>query len=287
MAVVDLHLHTTASDGQLSPTQLVRLLARRGIKTAALTDHDSTEGLPEAFEAAKEFPDLTIIPGIELSADVPGSEIHILGYFFRWQDAEFQKILTEFREGRVDRAQNMVAKLHGMGLELRWERVLELAGGGAVGRPHIALAMLEKGFIQDTKEAFDRYLGRGGPAYVSRMKLTPTDALDLIHQNGGVAVLAHPSWVNDLEEHLKAMKDAGLAGMEVHYGSYSPELVRELGDLARQFDLIPCGGSDYHAMDTHDEALPGDQGPSEEVIKILSDRAQRMSGGKTFPPAEP
>ena len=287
MAVVDLHLHTTASDGRLSPTELVRFLARRGIKTAAITDHDSTEGLAEAFKAAKEFPNLTIIPGIELSADVPGSEIHILGYFMRWEDREFQKTLEEFRRGRVHRAKGMVEKLARMGLELEWERVLELAGNGAVGRPHVALAMVEKGFIKGTKEAFTHYIGRNGPAYVERMKLTPKDAIALIRKVDGVAVLAHPSWVDNLEEHLKQMKEADLGGMEVYYGSYSPEMVRHFAELAEQFDLIPCGGSDYHAMDTEDESLPGDQGPPEKVVEELRARAKKRPEQKTAPPVVP
>lgn len=287
MTVVDLHLHTTASDGRLSPTELVRFLARRGIRAAAITDHDSTEGLDEAFKAAEETPNLTLIPGIELSADVPGSEVHILGYFMRWEDREFQETLEEFRRGRVRRAKGIVEKLAQMGLEMEWERVLELAGSGAVGRPHVALAMVEKGFVKDTREAFTRYIGRNGPAYVERMKLTPKDAIALIRKVGGAAVLAHPSWVDNLEESLKQLKEADLAGMEVYYGSYSPEMVRHFARLAEQLDLIPCGGSDYHAMGTEDESLPGDQGPPEKVVEELCARAMRVPEQKAAPPVVP
>ena len=142
MAIVDLHLHTSASDGRLSPTELVHFVAHRGISIASITDHDSTEGLAEAFEASATFPHLTIIPGIELNTDVPGGEIHILGYFVPMEDQKFQRTLVELRSGRVVRAKGMVEKLAQMGLDIEWDRVLELASDGAVGRPHVAQAMV-------------------------------------------------------------------------------------------------------------------------------------------------
>ena len=145
MATVDLHLHTTASDGRLSPTELVNLLGERGLRIAAITDHDSTEGLTEAYEAKARFPHLSLIPGIELSTEAGDSEIHVLGYFLNWQDQEFQRVLSGFRKGRVGRGQAMVERLGELGLPVEWERVLHFAGDGAVGRPHIALAMVERG----------------------------------------------------------------------------------------------------------------------------------------------
>lgn len=153
-ALVDLHLHTLASDGRLSPTELVRLAASQGLKTISVTDHDTTDGLAEAFEAAKGFPGLRIIPGIELSADVPGDEVHVLGYFFNPDDAELQAELVRFREGRVDRAKTMVEKLGQLGIHVEWERVQHFAGDGAVGRPHIAMALVEAGYCQEPKDAF-------------------------------------------------------------------------------------------------------------------------------------
>ena len=179
MAEVDLHLHTTCSDGRLTPTQLVELVAARGIVVAAITDHDSTEGLPEALKAASRFPQLTIIPGVELSTDIPGNEIHVLGYFIRYEDAAFQETLRSFRDGRVDRAREMVDKLAALGLPVDWERVCELAQG-AVGRPHIAQAMVEKGYISYPQEAFTHYIGRNGPAYAERDKMTPAEAVEYI-----------------------------------------------------------------------------------------------------------
>ena len=154
-ANIDLHLHTLASDGRLTPTELIRLAAKLGLKTIAVTDHDSTEGLAEAYEAAKEFPELRIIPGIEMSADIPGDEVHVLGYFLDYQDEQFQATLSEFRTGRVGRAQIMVEKLKDLGKPVDWERVLHFAADGSVGRPHIALAMGEAGYFKEPKESFD------------------------------------------------------------------------------------------------------------------------------------
>ncbi len=269
MATVDLHLHTTASDGRLTPTELVNLLGERGIRIASITDHDSTEGLPEAYEAKERFPELTLIPGIELSTEAGDSEIHVLGYFLDWKNEEFQKVLSGFRDGRIGRGQAMVNKLGELGLPVEWDRVLHFAGDGAVGRPHIALAMVERGYVPGVKEAFDLYLGRDGPAYAERQKLTPEDAVGIIRGVGGAAVLAHPSYVNNLDSHLVRMKDAGLAGMEVYYSHYPPKTVRQLREVARRFDLLPCGGSDYHALGQDDETLPGHIGPPEEVVEAL------------------
>ena len=144
-AQVDLHLHTTASDGRLSPTELVRLVAGQGLKQVSISDHDTTEGLAEAYRAAQEFPDLRIIPGIELSTDVPGDEVHMLGYFIQYENEEFQRVLRGFRSGRLERGEAMVDKLEELGLHITWERVKEIAGDGSVGRPHIALALVEQG----------------------------------------------------------------------------------------------------------------------------------------------
>ena len=279
MSTVDLHLHTTASDGRLSPSELVHYLAAQKLRFAAITDHDSTEGLPEALKVKEQYPDLTLVPGIELSTEAPGTEVHVLGYFINWQDQEFQSVLTNFRRGRVGRAQGIVERLMGLGLPLEWERVLYFAGDGAVGRPHIALAMVEKGYVSDVRQAFDLYLGRNGPAYVDRQKLTPRDAIEIIRGVGGAAVLAHPSWVDQLDTHLEEMKEAGLAGMEVYYGNYSPNLVSDLKRTADRFDLVPCGGSDYHALGAPDEALPGNVGPPETTVEEL----HRRSAGAAAP----
>ncbi len=275
-AQADLHLHTIASDGRLTPTELVQLAVRQGLKTIAVTDHDTTEGLAEAYEAAKNFPDLRIIPGIELSADVPADEVHVLGYFINPNDPELQTELTKFREGRVGRAKAMVEKLGGLGIHVEWERVQHFAGDGAVGRPHIALALVEAGYCNEPKDAFPEYLGRNGLAYVERVKLTPAEAVGMIHRAGGAAVLAHPAYMNDMEAGIANLAGIGLSGMEVHYAKYRDDTIRQLARLAREYDLIPCGGSDYHGLGNSDECLPGENGPPLDSVDRLEAAAQAV-----------
>ena len=276
MALVDLHLHTTASDGRLTPSELVDLAAAQGLRAIAITDHDSTEGLPEAFESARKHPGLTLIPGIEISVDVPGNEIHILGYYIRHEDADVQETLTQFRQGRQDRGRRMVESLREMGMEITWERVQELAGEAAIGRPHVAQALVEGGWVRDTDEAFEKYIGRNSPAYSERAKLSPTDAINLIKSWGGVPVMAHPLYVDDYLNHVADLTAAGLVGMEVHYAKFSREQVNELTRVAEKFGLVPCGGSDYHAIPDRDERLPGSSGPPLETVELLKRHARTV-----------
>lgn len=275
---VDLHLHTTFSDGTLTPTQLVTLCAERGLKTICISDHDTTNGLPEAFEAAAAYPDVTVIPGIELSTDVPGSEIHILGYFVDHTDASLQAILEEFRDGREDRGRKMVENLNELGLAISWERVQQIAGDASIGRPHIAQALVEAGYVKYPRDAFDEYIGRNGSAYVERPKLLPEDAVRLLVDHGALPVMAHPTYsesksdrdgVSSLPEILSGLRAAGLVGMEVYYGDYTPEQVEWLRGLADDFDLIPCGGSDYHALGNPGEPEPGTVGPPMSSVESL------------------
>ena len=279
IATIDLHLHTLASDGRLTPTDLIRLVAKQGLKTISVTDHDSTEGLAEAYEAAMEFPDLRIIPGIEMSADIPGDEVHVLGYFLDYHDEQFQATLEEFRMGRVGRAQIMVEKLKALGKPVEWERVLKFAGDGSVGRPHIALAMVEAGYFKEPKEAFDEYLGNDGLAYYDRPKLNPIESVEMIQRVGGVPVLAHPTFMNDMEVGIANLKKVGLKGMEVYYAQYDDDTVRHLARLAREYDLIPCGGSDYHGLGNTGEPLPGTLGPPESTITLLEEAAAKSRSG--------
>ncbi len=274
-ATIDLHLHTLASDGRLTPTELIQLVIKQGLQTISITDHDSTEGLAEAYEAAKEFPHLRIIPGIEMSADLPGNEVHVLGYFLDYHDVEFQATLSEFRRGRVDRAQIMVEKLDALGMHVDWERVQHFAGDGSVGRPHIALALVEAGFFKEPKEAFEEYLGNDGLAYYDRPKLNPIESVEMINRVGGVPVLAHPTFMNDMEAGITDLKKVGLVGMEVYYAQYDDDTVRHLARLAKEYDLIPCGGSDYHGLGNTGEPLPGTLGPPEETITLLEDAAAK------------
>ena len=278
MADVDLHLHTTASDGRLTPARLVALAAKQGLRVIAITDHDSTNGLEEAYEEAQEHRQLRLIPGIELGTDMPGDEIHVLGYFLQYKDDGVQEVLQKFRLGRVHRARRMVEKLDQQGIKLEWKRVQQIAGEGSVGRPHIALAMVEKGYISHPKDAFISHLGRNGSAYVDREKLTPREAVLLIRSWGGAAVLAHPAYIEqDLDEILGDLKSAGMAGMEVYYAQYAEDKISELADLAKRHGLLACGGSDYHALGNPVEPLPGDNGPTMDVVAQLEKLARSMN----------
>ncbi|MCL5961567.1 MAG: PHP domain-containing protein [Chloroflexi bacterium] len=255
-SIIDLHLHTTASDGMYSPRELVDRAVRAGLRYIAVTDHDTVDGVAPAIQVAKSLP-LEVIAGIELSTEVPRGEVHVLGYFIDPRNPELQKTLDLLKSARWARAQEMVARLASLGLGLDWDRLLALAGKAAIGRPHIAQALVDSGYVTSIPEAFEKYIGRGGPAYVDRYKLAPTDAIGLLSRSGGVSSLAHPADIDDLGAILPALAQAGLAGLEAYYHNYSPSTVRSLLDLAAMYDLVPTGGSDHHGWPTMKEAPVG------------------------------
>ncbi len=230
MSEVDLHLHSSASDGRLSP---------------------------EALETARAFPGMTFIPGVEISTDVPEGEVHVLGYFIDFTDSALGRSLERFRNSRQGRAQGMINKLAGLGVNIDWARVQELAGDGAVGRPHIARAMLEKGYISKFEDAFEKYIGRGGPAYVERYKMTPAEAVALVRRARGLPVLAHPFTAPEPEKLLKALKPEGLVGLEAYYKDASRKDTDAMLALAAKYGLIATGGSDYHGIGESNEVKPG------------------------------
>jgi len=278
-SLADLHCHSTFSDGRLTPSQLIDLAYRNGVRIFSLTDHDIVDGLPEAFEVAGRHPDFTLIPGIEMSTDVPGNEVHILGHFIDWHDEQFLRRLRRLQESRLNRARDMVEKLNAMGKPVTWERVQAFAGEGAVGRPHIALALVEAGHVATVNEAFDLYLSRNGPAYVERDRLSPEEVVGLILSVGGMATLAHPRELlasGSLDDLLGALKRAGLTGMEVYYQDYLPEEVETLRALASKFELIPLGGSDYHGLGGPQQREPGNiplpMEPVEQLLSLARDR---------------
>ena len=248
---VDLHLHSTASDGSLPPQGLVSLARERGLRHIAVTDHDSTEGVDAALRAAQDTP-LEVIPGVEINTDTPNGELHVLGYFLDHHDPELSDGLSRMRAGRMGRGEGMVQRLRDMGFDVSWERVQAIAGaaaGGAVGRPHVARALVEGGYVNSIKEAFDRYIGNDGPAYVARAKLEPAEAVAIVRRAGGLPVLAHPADIPQLESFLPGLIAAGLVGLECYYGVYPPETVERLVAAARSSGLVPTGGSDFHGLD--------------------------------------
>ncbi len=228
MPGVDLHLHSTASDGHLNPADVVRKSTELGVTVIAISDHDTVDGIAPALAAAKAFPQLTVIPCVEISTDVPNGEVHVLGYFIDYTDHELLVRLERMRDSRRERAQRMIAKLRNLGIDIDWQRVQEIAGSGSVGRPHIAQAMLEKGHITSIKEAFTDYISRGGPAYAEREKMTPLQVSEIISQAKGLPVLAHPLTISDPEAIVIELKKAGLVGIEAYYDGYTADEVSRL-----------------------------------------------------------
>jgi len=272
---VDLHIHSTASDGRLTPSDIVREAVERGLTYIALTDHDSVDGIAPAQAAAQAFPQLKVIPGVEISTDIPQGEVHVLGYFIDYTDPELRASLKRFKNSRLRRAQGMVAKLANLGIHLDWQRVQEIAGGSSIGRPHIAQAMLEKGYIGSIRQAFTEYLSRDGPAYVEREKMTPAEAVELIVNAQGLAVLAHPLTFNDPEAMIIELKAAGLVGIEAYYDGYTAEEINRLVGLADKHNLIATGGSDYHGLDPTETAIGGTDLPLESVERLIALAKQR------------
>jgi predicted metal-dependent phosphoesterase TrpH len=268
---VDLHVHSTASDGRLTPAEVIQEAAERGLVYIALADHDSVDGIAAAKAAAQRLLHLAVIPAIEISTDTPQGEVHILGYFIDYTDPQLLAKLDDFKNSRRRRAQAMVAKLDGLGVHIDWQRVLELAGASTIGRPHIAQAMLEKDYVPSFKEAFDEYLGHGKPAYVEREKMLPAEAVAIIVKARGLPVLAHPLTTEDPDGLILELKPAGLVGLEAYYNGYSAEEVEGLVALAQKHDLVATGGSDFHGIEPDEEtAIGGADVPLEAVERLIA-----------------
>ena len=281
MSRVDLHIHSTASDGRLSPAEVVRKSAEAGLTVIALADHDTVDSIVPALEAAKTFPGLRVIPCVEISTDTPKGEAHVLGYFIDYTHPELKATLASSRNSRRERARAMIAKLKDLGIYVDWQRVQEIAGSGSIGRPHIAQAMFEKGYIASIKEAFTKYIGWGGPAYVGRHKITPGEAVKLILRAKGLPVLAHPLTINDPEATVIELKAAGLVGIETYYDGATNEEINRLVSLADRYGLITTGGSDYHGLDASTETMIGGAAvpiaAAEQLIALAEQRALKLA----------
>lgn len=245
--MVDLHSHTTASDGALAPRELVQEAARRGVRILSITDHDSTEGLAEAFDEVARHPPMVLVPGIEINCDVPGGEIHILGYFVDYEAEWFQAFLREQRAERLARIHRIAERLASLGLPIDPREVFALVQEGSAGRPHVARVMVARGYVKDYREAFDRYLKAGGPAHVPRKKLSPTEAIALLRKAAGVPVLAHPG-LADLDGLIPGLVRAGLMGIECYYHEHSPAQTRNYLQMCKDLGLAATGGSDFHGF---------------------------------------
>ncbi|MEW5865551.1 MAG: PHP domain-containing protein [Bacillota bacterium] len=277
---VDLHVHSTASDGRYTPGQLVRMACENHVTALALTDHDTVDGVFEAASAGRKY-QVRVIPGVELSTDIEDAEIHILGYYVDVSSAKFRRALHALREGRARRAQKILEKLDKLGIKIPLSYVFSLGKDGFVGRSQVFRAMVNLGYARPERRYgdFEKYLGKQGAAYVEHYGFTPREAVAAVLSAGGVPVLAHPgrtagdSIVTDLIE-------AGLAGIEAYYPTHSPEIVKRWVAVARRHNLIVTGGSDFHGVAPDEPARLGGVAVPEEVVSELDKRWRQLAHEK-------
>lgn len=263
----DLHIHTNASDGAITPEDVVRMASRCNLRAIAITDHDTMEGIQSAKEEAK-IQHLDVLEGVELSTECDGLEIHILAYCIDPNNAEFQRHLSIFRDARLVRAEKMVSKLRNMGIKINFQEVLEHAGTGSVGRPHIAQALLAAGTINNIAEAFEHYIGFGRPAYEPRLKYHPVAMVKLVRDLGGIPVLAHPG-ISCEETLVLSLIKEGLQGLEVYHPQHSQNMEKYYLGLCKRYDLLATGGSDFHGVGATGHGKIGEAvAPYEIVLQI-------------------
>jgi len=268
---IDIHSHSTASDGQYPAAEVAERAAAAGLAVWALTDHDSVGGL-ESARAAADAHGLRFVPGIELSVHLDRREVHVLGHFVDPRSValrSFEDLLAEKRRVRMG---EIIHKLAALGVALTPDEIETFSGGKTLGRPHVARAMVDKGVVSTVKEAFDRFLGEGRPAYVGRYRLTVKEAVDLIRGAGGAATLAHPG-VSSIERgDLERMKAWGLVGVEAHHPDHNPSVREKYLRIAKEFDLVPTAGSDFHGEAVNPDRHLGEESMAEEELARLEER---------------
>lgn len=280
---VDLHLHSTKSDGTSTPAQVVHAAVAAGLSTIALTDHDNLDGIDEA-RAAAEGTGLGFISGTELSVDWEGGAMHMLVYFLEPGSGPLQDRLIAIRRGRSERNHEIVAALQGLGIDITHDEIAAEAGGSGIGRPHIAAVLVAKGIVADIPEAFDRLLATGRPAYRPRLRLGVDEAISLARASGGVPVIAHPHTLgipaDGYAEAFRGLVAAGLGGIEAYYGEYTPQLRRHLAGLCEDLGIVATGGSDYHGAYKPDLAVGTGRGdlhvPDHVVASLVAQRDHRQ-----------
>ncbi len=266
----DLHLHTHFSDGTYTPEQLAAEGKRFGLAAMSLTDHDTIEGCPRMAVACGQL-GIEFIPGTELTAEIDGNELHLLGYYLDIHNAKLAEAMTKFQAVRVNRIREMVTRLNNAGVPLDPENVFAIANCHSPGRPHVARALVQSGVCTSMDEAFERFLKRGRPGFVSKFKISATDAIALIHSAGGAAVLAHP-FLNRRDEQIPLLVDAGLDGLECFHSKHTPSATQHYLQLAKNFNLAITGGSDCHGMNKN-KPLIGSVKIPYEYVELLKDRA--------------
>jgi len=280
---IDLHTHSTASDGTFSPAEVVRMAFEAGLEAVALTDHDTAAGLPEAVAAGRAL-GIEVVPGCELSVVSETGFMHIVGLFLPETPKGLTQALEYLREKRHSRNIRIVEKMRAIGLDVNYDEVIEFAQGESVGRPHLAGILLQKGYVSSIQQAFDEYLGQGGKAYLPKDKFTPDVALAALKGEGATVILAHPYSLElegaALEAKLRELQDLGLDGMECHYPEHTPEMTASYLELTRKLDLLVSGGSDFHGQAKPEISLGvgrGDLFIPYSVLQAIKDR-RRAAG---------
>jgi len=248
--LIDLHMHTNHSDGYYSPLELINKVKEKNLNIISITDHDSTNALEEAITIGKDF-GVEVIPGVEISTDIEDKEIHLLGYFVDIHNSELIKYLSFFREERYHRAKRIIRKLNNLGLDISLDDVLDVAKNSAVGRPHVAFAMMKLCIVNDYYEAFQKYLRDNGPAYERKIHVSPQSALKLINDAGGLSFIAHPGHIK--ESILMTLINAGIDGIEVTHPSHNEYQMKFYRGIVNQYCLLESGGSDFHGGQKGDE----------------------------------
>lgn len=286
MNKIDLHTHTTCSDGTLTPKELIEKAAEIGLEAIAVTDHDITNGIDEAIETAKAFPGLSVIPGIELSSGYKNREVHIVGLFIDRYNKGFNETLNELREKRQKRNISMINKLKSLGLDVSYDELLSVSGKNIITRAHFAVLLEKKGYVQTKDEAFAKYIGQGKPGYVKRDILTASDAIALIRAAGGLPIIAHPFsygfGTEQVEDMVSDFAFYGAVGMECYYSTHSYEDTVFALSLCESYGLLPSGGSDFHGKNKPGLELGSGYGDLEVPKKILEDLKVKKYGRQIY-----
>ncbi len=256
MEYADLHIHTDASDGLLSPSEVVDWAFKKRLRAIGITDHDTVSGIDNAIKSNSAPDKLEIVPGIELNTELDGKEIHMLGYYIDYNNPWFLENLKRMQKARYNRAVTMIEKLNHLGVNINLKQVEEISKGSSIGRPHIARAMVEKEYVNSMAGAFERYIGIGGPAYVERFRLTTEDGINMIKEVGGIPVLAHPGLIADRKAIVKVL-NLGVKGIEVYHPKHDPDIVKYLFYMAKERKLLMTGGTDCHGIKQNGQPIMG------------------------------
>ena len=275
MGNIDLHLHTTASDGVMTPSEIVNYAKNKGLQAIAITDHDTIEGLKEGISEGERI-GLEVIPGIEISAEHSPGSMHLLGFLIDVNHPILKERLEYLQRARAERNPRMAEKLNKLGINITFDEVLKVSGGGQVGRPHFAQVLIEKGYVRSFQEAFDRFLKKGAPAYVEKMRFSAEESIHFINEANGVAVLAHPNTLqlngySELENLILRLVKKGLRGIEAYYPEHSALEVAQYMTLAERHGLLVTGGTDYHGIEKNGLDIGVGRGEMRLPYSIVAD----------------